>query len=262
MLIMPIGNGRNIVNVEVSLKNKNLISKDVYLQGINESEVVVGNRKFSLSLFSKNSNEYKDVVDFVRHHSINSMSDTFTVVTREKKASNLYDVYSVSLPPKYINAGLDLLFGASVVDLRKNIPDSLKGRDISLKRFGILDEFDKERMKEFRSVLLQDGNKDFSSFQDLIDTLEFLKVFDFKIIDGSVVSKDIVEYQLDVLKPCATDTYKKLHKYYKTALDNEDIYRKLVYIHKSIYGKPYNLIHKDKENEKVKLKERLYDKVA
>lgn len=261
MLIMPIGNGRNIVNVEVSLKNKNLISKDVFLQGLDESEVVVGNKKFSTSVFN-NNNEYKDVMDFVRHHSINLLSDTFNITTREKKESNLYDVYSVPIPPKYVNNGLDLLYGASIVDIRKTIPDSQKGRDISLKRFGILDEFDKERMKEFRSVLLKTGNKDFSEFQDLIDTLEFLKEFDFKIIDGSVVSKDIVEYQLGILEPCATDTYKKLSKYYKTALDNEDIYRKLVYIHKSIYDKPYNLIHKDKEIEKIKLKERLYDKAV
>lgn len=260
MLIMPIGNGKNVVNVKVSLKNKNLISKGTFLQSLNESEIIVGNRKFSTSGYYERSNEYSDIVSFIRHFSLISGNDTFTVTTREEKGSTLYDVYSVSIPEKHVNEGLDLFFGAIVSDLRRTIPDSLKGRDISLKKFGVLEDLDKKRMKDFRIVV--DGNRDFSEFEDLINTLEFLKMFDFEIMEDSVVTKELLEYQLESLKPCATDTYKKLSKYYKTALDNEDVYRKLVYIHRSIYNKPYNLIHKSKAQEKIKLKERLYDKAA
>lgn len=253
---MPIGNGKNVVNVKVTLKSQDLVTKSAYLSKLDESDVAVGNRKYSKSAYSKGNSEYKDVIDFVRHQAITNKENVINVTTREEKGSSLYDIYSVAMPPKHISDGLDKLYGAAIIDIMKTIPDSVKGRNISLKTFGVLEDLTDERIKELRTLSLMQGDRDFSEFEDIINTLNFLKLFNFEIMNDSIVSKEILEYQLEILKPTSTDVYRKLKKYYQTALDNENIYRKLVYLYRTIYDKPYNLIHKaTKEKDKMKTKE-------
>lgn len=253
---MPIGNGKNVVNVKVTLKSQNLVTKSAYLSKLDESDVSVGNRKYSKSAYSRGNNEYNDVIDFIRHQAITNKEKTINVTTREEKGSSLYDIYSVNMPPKHISDGLDKLYGAAIVDIMKTIPDSIKGRNISLKNFGVLEDLTDERVKELRTLVLMHGEKDFSEFKDIINTLNFLKLFDFEIINDSIISKEVLEYQLDALELTSSDVYRKLKKYYQTALDNEAIYRKLVYLYRTIYEKPYNLIHKStKTREKMKTKE-------
>ncbi len=254
---MPILRGNNVINVKVSLKNKELVGKSTYIQNLNESEIVIGDKKFSDSIFSKENDNTKSIMSFIRHHSINVGNNTFTVSTREEKESNLYDVYSIDLPPKYVSAGLDELFSSAVLDLKRTIPNSIKGRNISLKQLGVLKELDSDRIKELKNFSFKNGDE---KFEDLIDTLNFIKLFDFEIINKSVVNKEIIEYFIKTQEKTNTDFYKQLKKYYKIATENQEIYNKLSYINIAIYDKPLGLIHiSNKDKEKIKNRGRKYD---
>lgn len=251
MLVVPMVNGKNIVNIKVEFKDLENINYSTYLANVSEGEIIANGKNYSESpLNVKNGNEYTNVTKFIRANSLSTRNSFITITTREEIDSDLYDVYSAPLPPRYVSDGLDKLYGAALIDCCKQIPDCPKGRNISLKKLGVLENIDEEKIKKLREVVRSNKLTNTKEFSEIMETLDFIKIFNFELINNSVLSKELIEYQIETLKPTNTDLYKKIKTYYQTALDNEDVYKRLVYMNRLLYDTPLNLI-KIKPREEI-----------
>ena len=128
MLIMPILNTSKdgisrIYNVEVRLKNAIKVKKDINLRGYEEADVIVNGSSFKNSIFNEKNQESNVVVNFIRNKNYRSDKKDFLVTTRNHSNSNLYDLYSIEVPPRKVTTGLDNLYGKVIIDMQKEIPD-------------------------------------------------------------------------------------------------------------------------------------------
>ena len=59
-----------------------------------------------------------------------------------------------------------------------------------------------------------------------------------------------IEHMINTLEPLCTRETRNLISYYNTAMVNRDIYGKLSYINKLMYGKPLSLIQSNAQRQK------------
>ena len=119
MLVLPIINKNNIMNVEVSLKTANRIRQKVSFEDFGESEIVVNNEKISDSIY-KDSKEKTAPIDFIRNKSI-IYKRPYLLTTRYYLNSELYDINSNN---EYINKSyiskLDTSDGTVTINLESS----------------------------------------------------------------------------------------------------------------------------------------------
>lgn len=260
MLILPIVNRNRILNVEISLKNAKKIKTGVILENIRESDIIVDGAKYSTSVYNIHDGSENLVVDFIRNASIRNKNN-YTITTREFSNSTNYDVYSVSQPPKKVTKELDDLYGSVITDMRKEIPNVKKGRYISFEKIGIDKHLTDEKISLLQTIVkeVKDQSRWPQLFKkagiaDLQETLDFVNAFDCTIISDTTISEDTMQAMLEVFKKMNTKDYKGLKNYYNIALSNKKIVNKLLYLNKIIYNKPLDLIHSNKEKQKVLVK--------
>ena len=63
-----------------------------------------------------------------------------------------------------------------------------------------------------------------------------------------------IEHMINTLEPLCTRETRNLMSYYNTAIKNKDIYAKLSYINKVLYGKPLSLIQSQSQRQKQLVK--------
>ena len=80
----------------------------------------------------------------------------------------------------------------------------------------------------------------------MIDTILFLELFDFTIIEGATISEETFTNMIKSFSYLHTNDSKKLKRYYEMALNNQDIYDKMIYISEIVLGKKLRLIKKEK----------------
>lgn len=260
MLILPIVNRNRILNVKISLKNADKIKTKVKLDDTNESEIIVEGVKYSTSIYNVHDASESLVVDFIRNSAIRS-KDNYLITTRESSDSTCYDVYSVCQPPKKVTKELDDLYGSVVTDMRKEIPDMNKGRYISFEKLGIAKHLTDEKIAMLQTIVREvpDHNRwpilfKEAGIADLQETLDFVNAFECTIISDTTIPENTIQDTLKAFEKLNTKDYKNLSNYYKMALSNKDIYNKLLYLNKIIYNKPLNLIHSNKEKQKILVK--------
>ena len=131
MLVLPIINKNQVVNVELRIKDASKVRRSVHFDDAGESEIFINSEKFSKSSFY-NSKEKNAQIDFIRSKSI-LFPRPFFVTTRAENETDKYDVYELPQPPKKVNDSLDILYSKAILDLQKEIPQKgHRGRYISL----------------------------------------------------------------------------------------------------------------------------------
>ncbi len=261
MLIMPIlntnkNNVTRIFNVEVRLKTVSKVRERVLLNKCLESDIIVGSSSFNNSIYSREKNSDNTIVNFIRNCSYKSKKDNFLITTRLYSDGKFYDLYNVDLPPKKISTGLDNLYGKSLLDIQKQVPNSPKGRIISLEQLGVDAHITSEKVEDFKLVIenCKDRAKlDYmllaNKVHSLKDTLDFIKMFDFTIIsEATIKEKDFNQFS-DIFSYTNGKIHKDLKQYYKVAQENERVYKKLTYLNQLLYEKPLNIIKTSNKNK-------------
>ena len=158
MLIMPIINkskngNTSIYNVKISLKNASKVREGVVLRGYDESDIIINGTSFNNSIYNKKGIEPNVTVNFLRNFNYRTGKKDFLVTTREASDSTLYDLYNVEMPPRKITAGLDNLYGSTILDIQKEMPDSPKGKYISLKKIGVDTHITDEKLYKLKDIV-------------------------------------------------------------------------------------------------------------
>lgn len=265
MLIMPILNTSKdgisrIYNVEVSLKSAVKVKKDTNLKGFEEADVIVNGTSFKNSIFNTKDQENNVVVNFIRNKNCRSNKKDFLVTTRHHSNSSLYDLYSIEIPPRKVTTGLDNLYGKVIIDMQKEIPDIERGRYLSLDEVGVGEHLTEERLDKLKYIAeTAKDDKDFeylvlsNNMGDLKSTIDFIRMFDFKVIGESTILENQVTDLISQLEKTKTREYRNLSSYYDMAKKNKLVYKKLSKLNQILYGKPINLIQK-RERGKVFVK--------
>lgn len=259
MLILPIVNRNRVLNVEVKLKNAGKIRTGVRFADASESEVIVNGKRFSDSA-------YKDVrsdaatLEFIRTNSMRFRRN-YLITTREEARSSAYDVYEVEQPPKKINDALDNLYVSAITDMRKEIPGIKRGRYLSFEKLGIGEHLTDEKIELLQDIVtnVRDAREwpllfEKAGVLDIVDTLEFLKLFDCTVVEDTTVAEDTLQGMVESLRKLNTRESRNLASYYNMALSNRDIYAKLSTVNKIIYDKPLTLIQSKRQKQKQLVK--------
>lgn len=254
MLILPIINKNRILNVQISLKNSQKTRQGVNFVGIKESDVVVNQQHFSASLY-KNSNE--EVINFIRNSSI-LYKRNYTVTTKVDPESKLYDVYEVGYPPEKISECLDKLYSRAVTDMMMETPGVNKSKYISFKELGFDKHLTDEKLEKLYEIVreVSDTSRWPELFKkadifDLVETLDFLELFDCTVVGGSSIAENTFQDMLTAFEKLNSRDTKSLRRYFNIATDNREIYSKLSYVNKLLYNKPYTLIQSDNQRKSV-----------
>lgn len=259
MLILPIVNRNRVLNVHVKLKTAEKIRSSIKFEDSDESEVIVNGKKLSESIYA-DSKEKNATVDFIRSSSI-LYQRNFLVTTRETTDTHVYDVYELAQPPKKVNVALDNLYDAAITDIRKEIPGIKRGRYLSFEKVGLDEVLTDEKINMLQRIVtdVKDSSQWPALFEkagvaDLPKILEFMNNFDCMVVEGATVKEEDLENMMNSLEPLHTRESRNLISYYKTALSNRDIYAKLSYINKILYGRPLSLIQSQSQRQKQLIK--------
>lgn len=257
MLVLPIINKNNIMNVEVSLKTANRIRQKVSFEDFGESEIVVNNEKISDSIY-KDSKEKTAPIDFIRNKSI-IYKRPYLLTTRYYLNSELYDIYEVQYPNDNKERSLDILYSKAIKDINNNIPNkNNRGRYISFDDIGLSDSINDEVLTKLQKIVTKE--KDPSKWKELLekenisylyDILDNLNLYDYSIIKDSEVSEESISDSIKALSTINTRDYKNLKKYYNMAKSNTETYIKLSYINRILYGKSLKLIQMNNNQKKL-----------
>ena len=244
MLILPIIYKDKVINVEVKLKKANLIRKGVSFSDALAGDIIINSEKFSKS-------GYKDKmasVKFIRSRLAQRPRD-FLVTTKEVSNGSVYDVYQIAPPPKKVNDSLDMLYDSAINDLRCMIPNLKKrGRYVSLEKLGFNDILTDEKLTKLRRVVSEFDKEMWPKvFSDegvieLKEMIGFIKNFDCTVVSDGMIKLESLSDTIKTLSVINTRDYRNINNYYEMAKSNTNIYTKLAYINKVIYGKPLSLI--------------------
>lgn len=254
MLVMPIVNRNRILNVNVRLKDAVKVRSRVKFHDTSECDIIVNGNRFSESTFWREKGNIH-ALNFIRNYSLRNKKN-FLVTTRLESSVDGYDVYELEQPPKKINDGLDNLYASVVTDIRKELPGKDRGRYLSLEKLGVGDHLDTERISSLKSIVETSRGGDISSLaksaqvDDLVETLSFIRCFDWTVIDDTSVTEESLQAMIEQLKKLNTRESRNLISYYNMALSNRDIYAKLAYLNKVVYGEPLTLIQSNRQREK------------
>lgn len=252
MLVLPIVNRNRVLNVCVSLKGANKIRTLVQLDHTSPSDVIVNGKSFRAFSFS-DTKDGMGIIDFIRANSILYKRDFFAT-TKENSAGN-YDVYSVVLPPRKVNNEMDMVYVSAILDIIKETPGVVKGKYLSLKKIGLDDIFSDENVAMVKKIVslhpAEKWDKLFSEYglSDLMDTLDFMKVFDCTVIGEAGINEEVLQQVLGSFDKLHSRDTKGLNKYYNMAIDNRDIYAKMSYVSKLVTDKPLDLIQSEAQKK-------------
>lgn len=260
MLVLPIVNRKRVLSVEVKLKDIKKIRRGVNYADANESEIIVNREKFSDSSF-KDSRDVKAPIDFIRSKSL-LYPRNFLVTTKEENDSNLYDVYEVASPPKKVNDSLDKLYSRAIMDLRKEIPGTVRrGRYLSFEQLGIGDHLTDEKIAVLQRIVREERDESLwpkkfeeAGIADLAETIDFINNFECTVLSDTAIPEESLQDTLKSLAVINTRDFRNLNNYYKIAKSNTEIYTKISYINKIIYDKPLSLIRSKKQEQKQLIK--------
>lgn len=270
MLILPIVNKRRVMNVEMKLKTASKVRQGVSYDDAKESEIIVNRDKFSESSFS-DSRDVSAPVDFIRSRSM-LYPRNFLVTTKEANDSGLYDVYTVTPPPKKVTAGLDRLYAKAITDLRKEIPGvKRRGRYVSLEELGVGEHLTDDKIAKLQHIVKEVRDEERwpelfakAGIADLSDTIDFINNFECTVVSDTSIPEDSIQDTLKAMEVINTRDYRNLNKYYRTAKSNAEIYTKLSYVNKILYDRPLGLIKSKNQAQKqlIKKKDEVDYKVA
>lgn len=256
MLVLPIVNRDRILNVRIRLKTAHLVRQNVKYEDLVASDIVVHNQSFTQSSYGKQKQTSSTVMDFIRNYNKRN-SENFYVSTKEEDHSDLYRIYEVVNPPEKITEGLDCLYGSLILDLKNEIPERERGRYVDFEKLGVVDHITEERLEKL-SYIASHVEENYSQaildnhLEDLIDTLDFLELFDCMVIEKSSISIENFKKVLNSISTTCSKDAKSLNNYYDIALANQEAYSKLSRLYNIVYNDSLKWIYSSKDKVKVK----------
>ena len=188
------------------------------------------------------------------------------------KNSSLYDVYTVSQPPRKVSTCLDALYSKAVTDLRSETPGvSNNGRYVSFQDLGFGEEITDEKINKLKQIITDVRDQrmwpklfEEAGIAEFGEMVKFLNTFECTIISDTTIPEDSLQDTLKALSVLKTRDFKNLNKYYQMAKSNSDIYTRMSYISQILYGKPLSLIQTPKKSKQFikRIDEVEYGKVA
>lgn len=258
MLVLPIINRNRILNVSVSYKEATKIRVDVELENTLPSDIIVSGKSFNSSAFY-DSKDKSNIIEFIRNNSI-LYRRSVLVTTKNRSDSSNYDVYDVGVAPRKINGATDMLYIRAILDLEKELPGVVRGKYLSFEELGFGEVFSDEKISRLRSIVTSNPTSSWeklfreNALMDMIETLEFLKSFDCTVVsEASILDETMQQVLVSFGKICSRDT-KSLNKYYSMAEENRDLYAKMSYVSKLVYGKPLDLIQSESQKNRQLIK--------
>lgn len=258
MLVLPIINRNRILNVSVSYKEATKIRVDVELENTLPSDIIVSGKSFNSSAFY-DSKDKNNIIEFIRNNSI-LYRRSVLVTTKNRSDSSNYDVYDVGVAPRKINRVTDMLYIRAILDLEKELPGVVRGKYLSFEELGFGEVFSDEKISRLRSIVTSNLTSSWeklfreNALMDMIETLEFLKSFDCTVVsEASIPDETMQQVLVSFGKICSRDT-KSLNKYYSMAEENRDLYAKMSYVSKLVYGKPLDLIQSESQKNRQLIK--------
>lgn len=258
MLVIPIENEGRILNVSIKLSNIKKIENTNSFLNSGPSNIIINKKIFSESIYYAQKIEPSVIVDFIYNNNMHTNAKDFYVTTKPESTSDEYGVYEVMIPKIRIGKAFDNLFGACIIDLCNENLDSIKGRNISLEKYGISNHITEERLDKLKYLANNLDNLNAKKYieennlQDLIDTIEFLSLFNCTVIPKTAINCQKIESMIIALEKTSTNMYKELKKYYNIAKSNAKVYSKIAKLYHIIYNKPCTWIHNTKEKVKQK----------
>jgi len=254
MLILPIKNNNRILNVEVKLKNAKKVRENIYFDDTDSSDVIVNGRSFN-SVKEKGDDE---VLDFIRNTSINYKRD-FLVTTSLN--NNKYDVYQLNQPPRHINNTCDDLYIKTINSLKYENKTKDVGKYVTLEKLGFDNIFSDNKLRVLENIVSaeKDRTKWPELFKrvgiyDIVETIDFLREFDFTSVKGATMSEEEINDILRVFNNINTKDTKSINNYVKMAETNRLIYTKISKANKLLYGKSIGLIKSVNQKQKQLVK--------
>lgn len=258
MLVLPIINRNRILNVSVSYKEAAKIRVDVELENTLPSDIIVSGKSFNSSAFY-DSKDKNNIIEFIRNNSI-LYRRSVLVTTKNRSDSSNYDVYDVGVAPRKINGATDMLYIRAILDLEKELPGVVRGKYLSFEELGFGEVFSDEKISRLRSIVTSNPTSSWeklfreNALMDMIETLEFLKSFDCTVVsEASIPDETMQQVLVSFGKICSRDT-KSLNKYYSMAEENRDLYAKMSYVSKLVYGKSLDLIQSESQKNRQLIK--------
>ncbi len=255
MLVLPIVNRNRILKVSIELKTS--VKLNDTIDGIEESDILVNKTSFNNSIYNTKNIDPQKIVQFIRNNNIMHKKD-FYVSTKKNSNSQDYNVFKIENPPTKVSDGLDRLYGSSILDIKNEIPNNIKGRFIDFKKLGIADNITVERLSKLEDIA-NNTNSNYrktlekNDLTDLIDTLEYLKLFNCTVIKNSSIKIEDFLNTLNILGTTNTPEYKELKKYYETALNNKEVYSLISKLYNIVYNESLNWIKSsDKSSKELK----------
>ena len=145
MIVLPIVNRERILNVEVTLKDVSKVGNKAADFNINSSDIIIHNKKYNDSFYSKSVATPKSVMSFLRENG--KIGKSNILVTTKADEKGLFDIYDVKYPSDKVSDGLDNLIGTLLLDL-KNESNSQKGRYLDLYKLGVFNIITEERLTD------------------------------------------------------------------------------------------------------------------
>ncbi len=258
MLILPIINRNRVLNVKVSYKDAVKIRTDVELENTLPSDIIVGGKSFNTSAFY-DSKDKKNIIEFIRNNSI-LYRRSILVTTKNRSNSKNYDVYDVGVSPRKINRVTDMLYIRTILDLEKELPGVSKGKYLSFEEIGFGEVFSDIKISRLKSIVTSNPTNSWkklfieNGLMDMIETLEFLRSFDCTVVSEATVLEETMQQVLASFGKIHTRDMKSLNKYYNMAEENRDLYAKMTYVSKLVYGKPLDLIQSESQKNRQLVK--------
>lgn len=261
MVAMPIINKGRIMNIRIGLKDVDKVNRKVNYRNIQPSDIIGATNTFMNSSFNTKYQEASDVTEFIRIANIHNSTDVLisTKFYRDFSAYDLYQVSPISL--KKVTTGLDNLYGSLILDLKNEIPDSSKGKNIDLEKLGVTKHITDEKLDLLQTIAsdIKDGNVTHlqkalneNGLGDLIETLEFIKLFHCEVIPKTSVSIDIFLKVLNCVNAVNSKEARELNNFYRMAVNNMHAYSRLSRLHNIVYGDSFDWIHTNKDKTMVK----------
>lgn len=259
MLVMPMLNNKRIINVSIRLKDIKKRTVNTSVDRVIESEIIANSKNYSDSLYNVKNALETNPVEFIR--SVSLLYDNgFIVTSRENLENKSCNVYKIAEIPQFVSVGLDKLYGQAITDLQKEIPDITRGRYVDLEKLGVCATVDDKRLdtlyRKLSKVRIKEEKDEIKNqYSDVGELLDFIDLFDFRIIEDSVIEEDSLKTVISGLECTNSREYRNLNSYYNMAISNQQTYRKLSYINYVITGNDrFDLIKAPYKNVKTKKK--------
>lgn len=249
MLVLPIVNRDRILNVEIKLKDLEKIdNSDLMLP----NNIYTPNGDFNSSNYNKKGLDSYYVTEFLRNsYAISKIKKDFYITTKEEGNSTNYNTYEVSFPKLTVNKQLDSLYGEALLDVKNSVPDSIKGHYIDLSKYGITSAITEEKLEKLRNIMKSSENCtrriEEEGLTDLVLTLEFLKLFEFKVIPKTSIKLDDFSKVALPINSLNTKDSKSIRNYYTMAVNNKECYSYLSKLYNILYDDSYDLIKSSKK---------------